>query len=187
VQLSRRGEGRLVGLLVAAALVLASAAAAQSLVIRGDTNLSGYAVKRDGTLFGAIEEFGDPSSLRRGRYRGQPTVTCIARWQPLGLKITFYNLGGQNPCRPQYGYFGEAWITSRQWRTASGLRVGHPWRYILRYHPRARPGGTRTGWWWLVTRYTPIGTGGPYAALAARVKDGYVVVFRVRYAAGGDY
>ena len=154
-------------------------------MIRGDAKLGGYAVKTDGTLFGAIEEFGDPSSLRRGQYRGRPTVTCIARWQPLGLRITFYNLGGQNPCRPQFGYFGEAWITSKQWRTASGLRVGHPWRYILRYHPRARHGGA-TGWWVLVARRSRIGAFRSYSALAARVKNGYVVAFRITYAAGGD-
>jgi hypothetical protein len=39
--------------------------AVSSYVIQGDHRIGGYAVKADGTLAGAIDEFGPPSSRRR--------------------------------------------------------------------------------------------------------------------------
>lgn len=91
-------------------------------VVRGDVQIGHYLVKRDGTLDGAIRAFGQPSNLRGGG------VICIARWRESGLQISFYNLGGQNPCERQFGFFGQAIITGRQWATAKGLRLGDPAR-----------------------------------------------------------
>jgi hypothetical protein len=101
-------------LLVAFAIALIVTPAGQgAIVIQGDTKLGRFAVQRDGTLQGAIEAFGDPATLRRHpRYR----VTCYAGWPDIGLRITFYNLGGENPCTPQWGYFSLVEITGEDWR-----------------------------------------------------------------------
>jgi hypothetical protein len=40
--------------------------------------------------------------------------------------------------------------------------------------------------WWLVTRYSRVGTGGAYPGLLARTATGRVTAFVVRYPAGGD-
>ena len=134
--------------LVLGCLVAGSAfATPKSYVIQGDSKIAGYAVKVDGTLAGAIQRFGEPTSLRHDRGPGlQGWNACVGRWRGIGLKIVFYNLGGQDSCRPQYGYFRDALITGKQWRTAVGLRIGHPWKYIARYHPRARPAPGSSSW-----------------------------------------
>jgi hypothetical protein len=103
-----------------------------SILIRGDIQIGRFRVQRDGTLDGAIRAFGPPTSLRRGRYGD-----CTVRWRAIGLRIGFYNLGGQNPCRRQYGYFGVATMVGHHWVTARGLRLSDPSRklYVL-YSPR---------------------------------------------------
>ena len=167
------------------ALAPASAAQPSSFVIQGDYKIAGYAVKKDGTLFGAIDEFGQPTSLRRGtgrRLRGWNA--CVARWRDLGLRIVFYNLGGQDSCKPQHGAFRDAIIAGKQWRTSKGLRIGHPQRYILRYYRHARPSPTRT--WWSLVRRTVVYFDRPYGALSAKVMNGRVVAFQVYYQAGGE-
>jgi hypothetical protein len=177
----------LMGLLVAAALLATTAAQARSYVIQGDYKIGAYAVKKDGTLFGAIRAFGEPSGRRPFRSGGRVyREICDVRWRPLGLRIIFYNLGGEDPCEPQFGYFNEAMLTGERWRTANGLRIGHPARYILRYHPKAQPSPVTRSWWWLLTRRTVIGEGGPYRALMAKVVNGRIAAFSVRYPAGGD-
>jgi hypothetical protein len=163
------------------------AAAPALLTIQGDAKIGGYSVKADGTLNGAIASFGRGSSTRPLMYRGRLVrEACVARWRTIGLRITFYDLGGRDPCEPQFGYFREAVMTGLRWRTASGLRVGHPSRYILRYHPEAKRSPSASQWWWLVTRHSRIGIGGNYGALEAKVVNGFVSAFRVNYAAGGD-
>jgi hypothetical protein len=169
-----------------AGLVTVGGAAARSnqpepsFVIQGDNKIGYFAVKRDGTLFGAQEAFGDPTSIVRGRYRN-----CRVGWRSAGLSIQFYNLGGDDPCEPQYGYFSHAIMTGRHWRTSKGLRVGHPWKYVFRYFPRARPAPAGP-WWWLVTRRSHYGDNSLYAGLEVKVQRGWIVAFRVNYAAGGD-
>jgi hypothetical protein len=174
---------------LAATLLLALAspmrASAASFVVRGDTRIGTFAVKADGTLSGAIRAFGEPDTIR-----GQGE-SCTAAWPSYGLTIHFYNLGGQNACTPQFGYFSRAFMRGRRWRTASGLRIGAPARSIRRYHPRAtwHP-GLRYGWppgWWLVTRTSPYGSGDSrYPGLLAETRDARVFGFQVRYPAGGD-
>jgi hypothetical protein len=163
-----------------ASLALPAAAAGRSFVIQGDHTIGGYAVKRDGSLQGAIREFGRPTSLQ-GREE-----FCTARWPALGLRIVFYNLGGQNPCLPRYGRFSDALLTGKRWRTSSGLRIGDTRSDLLRLHPRARPSPLTRAWWWLVTRISPFGEGGPYGALSAKLNRGRVSAFSVVYPAGGD-
>ena len=82
---------RLVIGVAAAAVVFitAASASAHEFTIRGDWKLGSFAVKRDGTLRGAIDAFGRPGSKERDG------VACVVRWPRHGLKIQFYNLGGQ--------------------------------------------------------------------------------------------
>jgi hypothetical protein len=161
-----------------AALALAPSAAARSFVIQGDYKLGGYAIKRDGSLAGAISEFGRPTSIRRNAAR-----ECVVRWRPLGLRIVFYNLGGRDACKPQYGRFSEALITGGQWRTANGLRMGDPRSALFRLYPSA--GSVTTSWWALVTRVLPWNDR-PYGALQAKLNRGRVCAFVIFYPAGGD-
>lgn len=168
---------------VGVALLASEVAHARSFVIQGDAKIGGYSVKASGTLEGAIKEFGRPTTLRRGRRMGRPVASCVARWRPLGVRITFYNLAAQDPCEPQYGYFYEAVVTGKKWRTAKGLRIGDPARRLwFLYSPRRFTGS----WAWLLARYTRLGENGYYAAVEGKVLRGRVTAFRVTYLAGGD-
>jgi hypothetical protein len=171
-------------LATAAALIFSAAAGAHTLTIRGDWKMSSFAVKRDGTLGGAIDAFGQPGTRNRN---GE---VCTVRWPRHGLKIVFYNLGGHNPCRPAFGFFSNARAKGPHWRTNRGLEIGDRQRRLRNlypnatFHPRQRfswPAG-----WWLVTRQSQFGTGGSYPGLLARMQDRHVVAFHVRYPAGGD-
>jgi hypothetical protein len=90
-----------------------------SFVIQGDNKIGYFAVKRDGTLFGAQQAFGDPTSIVRGRYQN-----CRVGWRSASLSIQFYNLGGEDACEPQYGYLSQAIMAGRQWRTSKGCVLG---------------------------------------------------------------
>jgi len=174
-----------IGVAAAAAMLAAVASAsAHVFTIRGDWRMGSFAVKRDGTLRGAISAFGMPGDKNRDG------SVCIVRWPRHGLKIRFYNLGGQNPCRPAFGYFSNARAKGRHWRTGRGLEIGDPRRRLKSLYPNAQfhpaePGFWPAGWW-LVRRWSPIGSGGYYPGLLARMQDRHVVEFHVRYPAGGD-
>lgn len=177
---------RLVIGVAAAAVVFitAASASAHEFTISGDWKLGSFAVKRDGTLRGAIDAFGRPGSKERDG------VACVVRWPRHGLKIQFYNLGGQNPCRPAFGFFSRARAQGRHWRTDRGLEIGDRQRRLRNLYPNARfhsaePGFWPAGWW-LVRRWSSIGSGGYYPGLLATMQDRRVVRFHVRYPAGGD-
>jgi hypothetical protein len=166
-------------LILVVTFIAAADVSAQSAntVVRGDVQIGRFLVKRDGTLGGAIRAFGRPPSLKRA------DVTCLARWRNHGLSISFYNLGGRDPCKPQYGYFGQAIITGRQWTTAKGLRIGDTASRIRALYGSRRVSGS---WVWLVTRRSPYGGNALYSALAVKIHRGRVAAFRVRHQAGGD-
>jgi hypothetical protein len=168
-------------LAVMTTLSLASGVAARSFVIQADFKLGDYPIKRDGSLAGALEAFGPPSSIRK-----DDQLQCVVRWRRLGLRIVFYNLGGRDPCVPRFGRFSEALVTGRQWRTASGLAIGDPETMLLRRHPRARHTPTTVSWWSLVVRRSPFGARRPYGALQAKIHRGRVSAFVIFYPAGGD-
>lgn len=147
-------------------------------VIRGDVQIGHFLVKRDGTLDGAIRAFGRPTSLRRGRYQN-----CTARWADLALRINFYNLGGQDPCVRQYGFFSDATMVGREWQTAKGLRIGDPAHKLYALY---RPRRFRGAWAWLITRYVPWGGSFGYPGLSAKIHRGWVTAFKVRYPSGGE-
>ena len=87
---------------VAIAFALAASASAAVFTIHGDWKMGSFKVKRDGTLGGAIDAFGEPGS------RDRNGEVCTVRWARHGLKIVFYNLGGLNPCKPANGFFSNA-------------------------------------------------------------------------------
>jgi hypothetical protein len=69
-------------------------------VVDGACRRYSLEVKRDGTLQGAIEAFGRPASIGAdSRFR----TTCYVRWPDIGLRITFYNLGGSEPVSATVG------------------------------------------------------------------------------------
>jgi hypothetical protein len=85
--------------LVAAALV----PAANAYVIHADNRIDDFAVKRDGSLRGAIRALGQPS-----RIVSTSTITCRVSWRGLGVRMSFYNLGGADPCSRRFGRFSHA-------------------------------------------------------------------------------
>jgi hypothetical protein len=169
---------------VGAALALARAASAAPLfVVVNDTRIGTFAVKADGSLAGAIRAYGRPRLRRTGE-------ACIATWAQYGLTMSFYNLGGANPCTPRFGRFSRALMYGTRWRTDKGLRIGMSSKTIRRYYPRATfHRGLRFYWpsgWWLVTRQELFGEGGTYPGLLAATARGSLSSFQVRYPAGGD-
>lgn len=171
---------RVVPLAVACAGGLAAAASATAgpwFVVYSDMRIGHFRVRADGTLGGAVKQWGQPTTRTRSLRNG----TCVLRWRPYGMTITFYNLGGRNPCAARTGFFGSALLTGSRWMTASKLSIGAPAATLRARHPRAaRRAGTE--WWWLVRRFTPIGEGG----LEAKVHRGRVTAFRITYQAGGE-
>ncbi len=149
-------------------------------MIQADYRLAAYRVQADGSLRGAINAFGKPTRLRRD---SRFPELCYAAWRALGLRITFYNLGGANPCDPRAGRFSQARASGRVWRTSKGLRIRDSLVRLKRLYPTAPRQGRR---WWLVTRRSPFGSNALYPGLAAVVARGRVVAFEVSYPAGGD-
>lgn len=165
-----------------AAVAALPAPAAADLVVRSDERIAGYRVKADGTLGGALDAFGRPSRVVR-----TSEVTCSASWVRLGLRIGFYNLGGQGPCGRATGHFSNAAVTGTQWRTGQGLAIGNRVLRLRALYPGATygPDGFGGRGWWLVARRNPTGPG-TYPGLLARTRAGRVTALVVRYPAGGD-
>jgi len=164
--------------LVAAVAVVAFTGAAlcsPSFVISGDERIGTFAVRKDGTLGGLQAAFGKPGRL-------SPTRDgCVAVWGSIGLRVSLYNLGGQNPCKPKTGYFGEAVLTGTGWSTGKGLRAGDTVARLRLLYPRAERHGSS---WWLLIRSTQAT--GRYPGLQATFARGTVASFRVSYGAGGE-
>ncbi len=155
-----------------------------SFLVQSDVRIGSFAVKRDGTLKGVERAFGPPRAIKHTQ------MGCRGAWTNYGLTVDFYNLGGQDPCSPRYGYFFRAIMRGARWHTPRGLHVGDSVRSLQRQYPRARfHRGLRDAWppgWWLVTRYSRVGTGGFYPGLMATTRNGAVNALYVRFAAGGD-
>lgn len=170
--------------LVAAAGSLASLAAAHTFTIVTDERLGPFRAKTDGTLAGAIEAFGRP------KLKHTSDVTCTATWPRHALTVSFYNLGGDDPRTPRFGFFGRAIMRGDHWRTSKGLRLRDPVSRLRRLYPSARFNpGTLVFWpegWWLVRRANRFGLPGSYPGLLAEARAGRVVAFHVRYQRGGE-
>ena len=152
--------------LAAVLLALPALAASPPLVIQGDRVVGGLRIGR-GTLAGARERFGSPSTLR-SRTSG---VECDAGWNPIGLTLAFLDFSGR-ACAD--GVLVTATITSRSaWRTAVGLRVGDSVARLGRLYPRASLHRAAAPWtgYWLVTRRTCAEVGSiPYPGASETVE-----------------
>ncbi len=156
----------------------------KSYVIQGNTQIGSYKLRVDPTLQGAIEVFGTPTRVKRTGPQGWNA--CAARWAAHGINIWFYNLAGQDSCKPQYGAFGSATMTDKRWRTLKGLRIGDTYQKLTRlYSPRH----FRGKWAVLVSEIRRADCSLPKGCLfpmvEAKVMNGRVVAFRVNYTAGG--
>jgi hypothetical protein len=177
---------RLVTAIAAAAVALtaATSASAHVFTIHGDWKIGSFAVKRDGTLRGAVDAFGQPGSRTR---HGE---ACTVRWPQHGLRIGFYNLGGRNPCLGRFGFFSNARAKGPHWRTNRGLEIGDLQSRLRDLYPNALfHSGEESVFppsWWLVVRRSPFGTGGQYPGLLAVTQDRRITQFQVRFPAGGD-
>jgi hypothetical protein len=163
-----------------------AAAPAHTFAIRGDVKIGAFAVKANGTLAGAIDAFGQPTTLHR-LYSGQ---ACLASWRKHGLRIYFYNLGGEDACEPRYGRFARAIARGPHWQTTRRLKIGDSVRRLVRLYRTASFQRGERGFWpsgfWFVRRYSIYGEGSYYPGLLAETRAGTVVAFHVRYPAGGD-
>jgi hypothetical protein len=172
-------------LVLAAAVVSVAVGATRTITIVGDERIGSFRVKTDGTLGGAIAAFGAPTAVRK-----TSSQSCTATWRPLGLTISFYNLGGADPCSRRGGLFGRAIARGAVWRTSKGLRIGDPVARLRTLYPNARfHPGLRLYWpagYWLLPRRNRFGLPGSYPGLLAETRAGRVVAFHVRYQAGGE-
>jgi hypothetical protein len=173
-------------LMIAAAAItvtlsVPASASAHVITIQGDWKIGSFLVKRDGTLGGAIDAFGRPASRHREGF------TCTVRWPRHGLRIGFYNLGGQRPCRRATGYFSNARARGPHWVTGRGLEIGDGLGRLRELYPNAEFHSGESGFpagWWLIRRSYPAT--GPYPGLLARISGRHVVAFHVRYPGGGE-
>jgi hypothetical protein len=161
-----------VAVCVLAALIVPTASAAPSFVIRGDSDIGGLALAKYGSLRHAIEKFGQPTSYDKNGWD-----TCAAGWRSFGIRSIFTS-SPDDPCADFAGARGchvRSTISGRQWKTAKGLRIGDPARKIRRLYPKARPYIGRD--WSLVRRKF----GGVWVpSLTATVQRGKVQAFVVK-------
>ena len=158
-----------------AATLAATARSATPYVIYGDSRIGPFQVQR-GKLATAIKAFGTPSAIR---HVAGSQYLCETRWKPVGLRLTFYVLGGSSDaCVPEQGCFRNALITGPRWRTAKGLRIGDSRARLAALYP-AGASKLRGAWWPLLIRPFPEELGGPYPALEAKLHQGRVTAFRI--------
>lgn len=123
----------------------------------------------------ATAVFGEPS-LRRGN-----DTACTIRWNDLGLKIVFADLGGgDDACTQGKAQTFRATGSFRTWR---GLRIGARRAAVERRHPAAVRHARS---YWLKTATSPFGDGGRFAVVKASLRGGAVVAFSGRIGAAGE-
>jgi hypothetical protein len=123
----------------------------------------------------AVEPLGRPAISRAS------ADTCLARWAPIGLAVTLYNLGGLDPCTLRGGLAGTARASGARWRTARGLGIGDPLERLRRLYPGAR----RSGAIWSLLRDFDQARGA-FTPLSAEVRNGRVRALRALIGAGGE-
>jgi hypothetical protein len=141
-------------------------------------------------LSSAIRAFGRPTS-RRKRSRG---TGCLVRWEQLGLRIEFVNLGGfprgKSACSERWGYAQSAAVSAGAgvpWQMDRGLTLGAPLAQLQQLYPEA---SEENGAWWLVTGTSQIACGEPggcpYAVASAEVDGDVVTRLRLWIGAAGE-
>jgi hypothetical protein len=138
-----------------------------------------FKVEESGRAEDAFLAYGDPSSRQQ-----TDKTSCRMAWRQLGLEISFYNLGANDPCFE--GRFCSATITGRQWATSRGLQVGESVRRLWELYPEAkqRPDGALV-YYGLEPGTYPCGRDA-VGGLEAVTAGGLIGSFTVTFAAGGD-
>lgn len=175
---------------IAAALVAAPVAEAADYTLRAEgsrttrgkvTAIGDFKPQTDPTVGGAIQAFGQPSSVTT-----RTNSSCRMGWRALGLRITFVNLGApqNSACEASVGKAQTASAFGRVWRTARGLRIRSSTRTLRRLYPRAlRRGRTYR----LIGAKQIYGAGNTrYSVLAAKTRRGRVGVFKLDIGAAGE-
>ena len=140
-----------------------------------------YKVHAAGSSDGAKAAFGDPSDITPGM------GDCTMTWKDFfGMKIVFYNLGGNDPC--QQGRFCRARISEQNWRTTAGLQIGESVRRLRKLYPTAQefPSGETTFWALEPPEVSACGRDARQGGLNAVASDGKIVAFTVSSLEGGD-
>jgi hypothetical protein len=147
--------------------------------------VNGRTFKSAPTIRKARRRLGRPSSLRRNH------ESCRARWDRLGLTISFVNFGLANPCRRGFAQWGRV--------RARGERA--PWTAVVDDAPGVAIGTTEAfldyetigessetdGSWTLADVWIPYGDADYYPSLSARLgAGGRVRGFEFWIGAGGD-
>ncbi|HEX2467876.1 MAG TPA: hypothetical protein VHJ54_06695 [Solirubrobacterales bacterium] len=152
---------------------------------RGVTRLGGFDPQNKSPA-DAAREFGPPS------YVGPNGELCVNEWHDLGLRISFANLGGPDPCSAE-GRVGSIELKDELaaqagWETETGVRVGMSAEELRETYPDAKPqllhglGRVLV----LIERPALIGVVGTSPVLSARIADGAVDELRMSVAAPGS-
>jgi len=165
--------------------ICATATDRKSTVIRSDNAIGAFKTKvpKGGTFGHARAAFGPPDTIKRR------DPLCTVRWKGLGLKMFFANLGGDNACADDTGFFTLAVTTNKKFRTANGLAVGQRLSKLKEKFPNARrrnKRGARVEWWLVTQRVSPALGGGRDPRLTALVKKGRIVAFEVTQPNAGE-
>lgn len=182
---------RAMGLLVVCSFLIADAGASSSgaFTIRiGQRNTVSWIGPwriRDPSLRRAIQVFGRPSSQRAvwPGFAGGAVRDCEVTWSWLGLRVLFTTLDIEpGACNPNKVIW-IARVTSKQWRTWRGLRVGDRYGQIRAHHPRA---SLHHGIWWLATFRVPWGNRSLVPTVTATTHAGRVNGFGIWVQAQGE-
>jgi len=140
---------------------------------------------RPPTVARAVAAFGKPSSRKR-----TSNVSCLVRWDKIGLRGNFVNLGqagvGRSACADAVGLLQTATITGKSFRTPRGLHIGDTTTKLKTLHPGAT---FQDGAWWLATAPAVIGDVQAEQRIwvvRALSQAGVVQRFNVRVGAAGD-
>ena len=109
-------------------------------------------------------------------------VGCRMRWSALGLRATFANFGGGDPCGAETGRLQQATIRAPEFRTSADLRVGDAWYEVREKHPNAK----RRGEHWVVKVAHSIYAGRRIPTVKAIVEQKRVAALRLWAGAAGD-
>lgn len=156
-----------------------------TLVIRSDKRIITFptTLPKGGTLADAYDAFGPASDI------GRDDQVCTVTWELHGLGMTFANLGGDDACVPDAGFFVLADAQRAPWRTDKGLAVDDRLSKLKQKYPKATRGDARGSLteWNLVVRPEPTGVGGgDVARLVALVRGGRIVGFSIRQSNAGE-
>jgi hypothetical protein len=148
------------------------------LVVRvngGEVDMAGVGNAKP-LLADGIKRFAPPSAQRE-----VDANACHVRWGSIGLFAIYANLGGREPCDPQFGRLQGAALTNARWRTAEGLAYGDPEAKLHELYPDAVADENR---WTIASRKEA--SGGDLGLVSVVVQDGRISSMQVYVGAAGD-